>query len=46
MSRSRAMESQKLINEKTLQRYIYESYAYGKSNHKMYPDKFKQYFRN
>ncbi|QLY81916.1 hypothetical protein [Clostridium intestinale] len=45
MSPSRSMESQKLINEKTFQRYIYETFAYGEREkvEKFYPKKFKDF---
>lgn len=47
MGKSRSMESQKLINEKTLQRYIYETIAYGEKEDvkKMYPKKFDEIFK-
>ena len=39
----RCMENQKLINEKTLQRYIYEILTYGSKKKflSLFPEKFK-----
>lgn len=43
----RCMESQKLINEKTLQRYIFETLTYGgmEKCRSFFPDKFKKYLK-
>ncbi|PFK99269.1 hypothetical protein COJ01_19980 [Priestia megaterium] len=45
MFKSRSMESQKLINEKTAQRFFYETLSYGETSSlkKLYPPKARSY---